>query len=361
MEESTRAQIRNIKSKVIAMLKERKYNETGEVSIASPSKYWSDFCSYFDYMLGLPEECFSKLRIHTYHLTADNYQIYYFGGQKQFMRASRLELLTENIPSEYILNEPEGGIGFHLDDKRFVSWDIVRYQRVVSTLYRHGVLSELCAKDKNWVLEIGAGYGGLAYHLSRILKNATYIIVDLPETLLFSAAFLSLHNQRFYMYDKNDFQDMMNSGAIYSYPFILLPNYKLDSLKELRFDLVVNVASLQEMRTDQAQVYLDFIRETCKGVFYSCNQDHQPRNSELVSLSDLLRERFDVLEVVDLIDAENRKLGTGKKIKLRVRNILVSLATVTGLLDKPVTPSGDDIPDLPDREYLCKPLKTVGN
>jgi len=344
------------------MLEERRLNESGETSFTSPSSYWSDFCSYFDYMLGLPEEFFAKLRIHTYHLTGDNYQTYYFGDPERFMAASRLRQLTKNLPSAYVLNEPEGGIGFRLEDGRFLSWDTVRYQRVISTLYRYGILPEVCRKDKSYVLEIGAGYGGLAYHFWNICRNATYFILDLPETLLFSAAFLSLHNQKFYLYDKNDFQDIIDSGAIYSYPFVLLPNYRINSVKDLHFDLVVNVASLQEMRTDQAQAYLEFIRKTCKGVFYSWNEERQPRNKELVSLSDLLKERFDLFQVLDWqLDDKNQILETGKKLRHVLRNLLISLAARAGLLDRLGTSARVNPPDLPYREYICKPLRPSEN
>jgi putative sugar O-methyltransferase len=361
VDERSRAEIRNIKSKVIAMLEERQSLESSETSLVSPSRYWSDFCSYFDYMLGLPEEYFAKLRLHTYHLTSDNYQTYYFGDPEYFRSVSGLEMLTKDIPSTYILNEPEGGIGFHYDNGRFVSRDIVRYQRVVSTLYRHGVLRELSSRERSYVLEIGGGYGGLAHHISNICRNATYVIIDLPETLLFSASYLSLLDQRkkIYIYERKDFPEIIQSGALQSCDFVLLPNYKLHSLTHLRFDLVVNVASLQEMRTSQAEAYLDFIRETCSGVFYSWNQDHQPRNKELADLSDLLRQRFDLIEVLDWqLDNGKKKIGTRQKLKLKLREILKTTAVLVGLLDRPekIGPVHKPSPDPPYREYVCKPL-----
>jgi hypothetical protein len=367
MEEFNRAKIRNIKSKVIAMLEERRSLESGETSVVLPSRYWSDFCSYFDYMLGLPEESFAKLRLHTYHLTGDNYQTYYFGDPEQstwtgsLLEMLTLEMLTKDIPSGYILNEPEGGIGFRYDDGRFVSLDITRFQRGVSTLYRHGVLSELSSRERAYVLEIGGGYGGLAHHLSNICRNATYIIIDLPETLLFSASYLSLldHQKKIYIYDRNDFPELIQSGAVECYDFILLPNYKLNSLTHLRFDLVINVASLQEMRTSQAEAYLDFIRETCRGVFYSYNQDHQPRNRELSNLSDLLRQRFDLMEVVNA----KEKIGIRRRTKLKLRETLKTAAILVGLLDRPdkIGPVRKPAPDLTYREYICKPLRRGRN
>ena len=43
----------------------------------------------------------------------------------------------------------------------------------------------LMTKADLTVVEIGAGYGGLAYYLLKLLPQARYIIIDLPETLLY--------------------------------------------------------------------------------------------------------------------------------------------------------------------------------
>lgn len=288
--------IREIQSRIRAMLEERaSLSATGGADPAQPSQYWSDFCSAFDYMLELPEESFAKLRLHTYHLTADNYQTYYFGDPEAFYRRMNLAGLTRDIPPRCVLNEPAGGIGFHYANGRFVSLDTVKFQRVVSTLYREGVLDELSSRDRGRasIAEIGGGYGGLAHHLSDIVGESTYLLIDLPETLLFAAAYLSLLNRdkTLYLYDKSDFEEVVRNRWE-EYRFILLPNYVLDDLRHLRFDLAVNVASFQEMRTDQVGSYLDFLHETLTGVLYSLNQDREPKNRELSSLSNMLKDRF---------------------------------------------------------------------
>ena len=361
MDEKSREMIRTVKSRIIACLDERQRLGTKEAGVTSPSKYWSDFCSFFDYMLWIPEESFSKLRLHTYHLTGDNYQTYYFKIGAELFKATRQELIKD-VPSDYVLYEPEGGIGFLCGNGKLVSHDILRYQQVVNTLYRYGVISPVAkaSEQRKLVLEIGGGYGGLAHHLLNICRNATYIIVDLPETLLFSASYLSLLNPQkmIYIYEGRDFPEFMRSGAIMSYDFVLLPNYKLDSLAHLRFDLVINVASLQEMRTSQAEEYLNFIRETCRGIFYSWNQDHQPRNKELSDLSDLLRERFELTEVLDWRTIKPcERMTTRRKLKLKLREMLKRMAILISLLDKPE----DTGPDLPYKEYICKPLPLSKN
>jgi hypothetical protein len=54
----------------------------------------------------------------------------------------------------------------------------------VGTLHRQGVLERLASQPHPLTLEIGSGYGGLAFHLHRILGCGTRVLLDLPETLL---------------------------------------------------------------------------------------------------------------------------------------------------------------------------------
>lgn len=360
MDDKTRSKIKDIKSKITAMLKERQLLENSDENIVSPSNYWSDFCSYFDYMLDLSEESLSRIRLHTYHLTGDNYLKYYFHAPENFMKTSGLNNLTNELPSEYVLNEPEGGIGFHLENGRFVSLDIVRYQRAVSTLYRYGILSELVKDNgrRNLMLEIGSGYGGMAHHLSKICGNTTYILVDLPETLLFAASYLAVLNphKKMYMYHENDYETILQPGAIESWDFVFIPNYRIEALVRLRYDLVINMASFQEMRAVQVEANLDFIRETCRGTFYSFNKDHQPRNMELSNLSNLLGQRFELIEVNDW--KPGRTKGIMSLLKLKLKKALKVPAIHLGLIDEPMSANSSSkttIP-LPYREYLCKPI-----
>ncbi len=372
MRESELLKIRDIKLRVKAMLDERQSlqsRDDGEV--VNPSAYWSDFCSYFDYMLGLEEQYYAKVRLHTYHLTTDNYQFYYFaetgvlGGSETFRRNIALEQLSEGLPPTYILNEPDGGIGFRYDDGRFVSIDIARYQRVVASLYRHHVLSSLPHSENRRasLLEIGGGYGGLAHHLSRIAERSTYVIVDLPETLLFSAAYLMLLNpeKKIYLYGADDFQEVVENDDWGGYDFILIPNYRLRALEGRKFDFVLNMTSLQEMRVKQAEEYLDFIRAHCAGVFYSWNEDrHQPHNAEMTNLSELLRRRFKLLDITEENLLMNPPSNGDIAPEPRRLKVLRKIGRAIGLLPK--LPDAEKTKIYPlytfdrNKEYLCTPL-----
>ena len=62
----------------------------------------------FDYLLGMEDESFGKIRLHTHFLTADSYLPYVLEtGKQTFQR--RWERITSGIPEKYIIEEPVGG------------------------------------------------------------------------------------------------------------------------------------------------------------------------------------------------------------------------------------------------------------
>ena len=354
MNEIERAKIKDIKHKVTAMIAERAGFKDGDSTAVSPSDYWAEVCSSFDYMLGLPEEYFSKLRIHAYHITGDSYLHYDDHRNPQVFRTQvNLDGMTKDIPPEMILNEPSDGIGFSYEDGRFVNIDVLRYQRVVNTLYRRGILSDLSSPEpqqRNSILEIGGGYGGLAHHLSNILGNAVYVIVDLPETLLFSAAYLSLHNpdKKVYVYNSDDFSEFIDAGGAGSYDFILMPNYMLESLTHWRFKIAINMISFQEMNSQQVNEYLDFIRDNGVGQLYSWNMDSHVLDTDLPTMASLLEGRFEFEEVGEPEKPDSRSR--------RLRDGLKSIASTLGITDPP--PRGISLGHYVYRghEYLCRPI-----
>ena len=354
MDEVEKAKIRDIKRKVTGMIEERQHLESDIAEVKSPNEYWSDVCSSFDYMLGLPEESFSNLKVHTYHITGDSY-LHYDGHRDAaaFRSAVDLDGMTKDIPAEMVLNEPDDGIGFSYDDGRFVNIDVLRYQRVVNTLYRRGIIADLASdnpEQRSVVLEIGGGYGALAHHLSNILGKATYVIVDLPETLLFSAAYITLHNpdKKIYLYDSDDFSSLIDSGEVKAYDFVLIPNYKLDSLDDWSFKLAINMISFQEMSASQVHEYLDFIRERCTGVLYCWNMDSHVQNTDLMSMAEMLNGRFDFVEA--------GQPDKGPSRTSRLVDGLKSIASTVGLANPPQRTGSVAIYITRGREYICSPL-----
>jgi putative sugar O-methyltransferase len=296
----------------------------------------------WDYVVDLPEEAYEKLRLHTYHFTGDNYQRYLERvGAEQF--SADWAALSSMVPEEYRLHEPGNGIGFDCADGRFVSADVMRFQEVVNAFHASGLLEELRRKPRNLVLEIGAGYGGLIYQLSSLFSG-TFVVVDLPETLLFSASYITMNRpeSRIYVYDPATFDEAVRS--LDRYDFFFVPNFRLSALRTAAFDLVLNLASLQEMREDQVREYLDFIRATLRGTFFSWNVDRHPRNTELTNVNALLRTTFDARE----LSTRGLKARKPRSARQRVARFLRSAA-------KRLDPPADAGSRMRYRMFLCRP------
>jgi len=108
------------------------------------------------------------------------------------------------------------------------------------------------------VLELGAGYGGLARSLKLFHPAITYFIIDIPESLYFSSAFLRLNfpNSRFcYLTDPSCLRQ-----PIGDFDFVFVPTMFADALIGRRFALFCNTASLGEMTNSTIRYWMDFVQ-----------------------------------------------------------------------------------------------------
>jgi putative sugar O-methyltransferase len=258
-----------------------------------PSLYWEFFSHAFEYVRSLPPEQFKSLRLHTYHLDGDTYQNIFFSKPEYFKE--RYKRLCHGLPTRYSLSAPlVGGEYGHVIEGKLINRNVIRWQELVRALWNVGVFTRIEQLDRPTFLEIGGGYGSLAHCFHRIFPDATYIIVDIPETLLFSAAYLTL------IYGENRVMLFKDEGtpleALKGVSFVMVPNYLVHSLSNSHFDLAINVQSFQEMTAKQVKEYLAFlIRRT--DLFLSWNHDKNEFNTEEVSVTNLLLQFFNIREL----------------------------------------------------------------
>ena len=111
------------------------------------------------------------------------------------------------------------------------------------------------------VLELGAGYGGLARTMKLLFPNIKYVIIDIPEALYFSSIFL---RQNFpgakvcYVTSEEDFKD--DFSYIRDYDFVFIPTMFAEAIACNRFELFCNTASLGEMKNSVVRYWMDFIQ-----------------------------------------------------------------------------------------------------
>ena len=111
------------------------------------------------------------------------------------------------------------------------------------------------------VVEIGAGYGAMAYWFLQLV-DARYTIIDLPAVNVLQGYFLA---------------QAMGTGAV---SFLgepparvtILPAHALETV-EVPFDVLANKDSMPEMPSIALEEYLAWGARNCRGIFYSYNQE----------------------------------------------------------------------------------------
>ncbi|UUX52201.1 putative sugar O-methyltransferase [Nisaea acidiphila] len=118
------------------------------------------------------------------------------------------------------------------------------------------------------IVEFGGGYGNLA----RILLGAgianSYVIVDLPESLVFSYTFLRLNFPDLKVSMLSDASNIDNE----EYDILLVPFELRSAILSRGVDIVINTGSLQEMPRSTAEEIMRFIEQdiSCR-YFFSVN------------------------------------------------------------------------------------------
>ena len=147
------------------------------------------------------------------------------------------------------------------------SWSTIKPFYVSSLL-----LQGLSEPQKKSILEIGGGTGNLATVLNKRLPVSRYVIVDLPEMILYSSLTV-----RHFFPEKPIYFSHSFSG-----PKILLPEEgflfvfpdDIDRLPENSFDFSLNIDSFQEMTERQVRGYIALIQRTTRdgGFFLNINR-----------------------------------------------------------------------------------------
>ena len=118
------------------------------------------------------------------------------------------------------------------------------------------------------ILELGGGFGGMAYYCLRDIPNVKYICVDLPENAALQAYYLKSHfptkKIRLFgeIFELNDFD------------VLILPSYGIESLPENSVDLSFNSYSLAEMGVPSMENYVRIISKITLDYIYHLNHVH---------------------------------------------------------------------------------------
>ena len=156
----------------------------------------------------------------------------------------------------------------------FFSYDVFRQCCIAS------ILEPYIVKWKNpKILFIGDGYGILAGLLKSRFRKSQAFLVDIFPALFFQAIVLGKcfpdlkHGfEEFYKFKEEGSDDQPGTMD-----FTYCHGEDLTYLNQQTFDLVINVASMQEMNRDIVNRYFRFIRShlSDEGLFYCCNREEK--------------------------------------------------------------------------------------
>jgi SAM-dependent methyltransferase len=142
-----------------------------------------------------------------------------------------------------------------LHEGRQLSPDFLRHFTLALEVQRRCLIPEGPVN----VLELGAGYGGFARIFKLFRPNASYVLVDIPETLYFSSLFL---RQNFPDAKVHYVTEMPKSHLdISQYDFVFVPTIYAEAVLGNRFDLFYNTCSLGEMKNAVIRYWMKFIQE----------------------------------------------------------------------------------------------------
>jgi SAM-dependent methyltransferase len=143
--------------------------------------------------------------------------------------------------------------------------DAFRFMCVMALLERH-----IPSGKKFRVINIGDGYGFLSAFIKELYPQAQICFVDLGKTLLFQAHYCSkaFPNAKHHLVSGPVSQQDAEADFIYC------PAENLKELDALRFDVAINIASMQEMNVPTVRHYFDFLRQhmNTQNFFYCCNR-----------------------------------------------------------------------------------------
>lgn len=232
-------------------------------SFFDPNFIWESI-QLFAYCYKNPSyDVINTWRLHNYTFTG-NHLLPFIGAAHNILPASiskRYLAETKGLPDEFIARPPRicGECGWEINGG-IVNDDVLMYQRHLRTLYFTGIIEQLKEFPNPKILEIGGGYGGLAYFIKKLLPNARYYMVDLPESLAFPAVYLQITRPEDVgidsVYDGSDKKLLDPNG----HNFTFVPNILFSHLDNIiSFDFIINTGSFGEMNRDQVKTYSEFI------------------------------------------------------------------------------------------------------
>jgi putative sugar O-methyltransferase len=177
-----------------------------------------------------------------------------------------------NDPYGLIDNISEPTFGNPIDVRlngRLISQDIANSARELLTILKTYPFPKNKLQQKTSVLEIGAGYGRVAYLVGKAF-TCRYVIVDITPALYVSQFYLSTlfgETHNVFKFRHFDHFDEVREEFENAHFVFLTPN-QLEMIPDGTFEVSIAISSLHEMRVDQIDNFLHLMqRKTTEAIY----------------------------------------------------------------------------------------------
>lgn len=159
-----------------------------------------------------------------------------------------------------------GELAFEFEG-RLVSWDLLIS---LDTLYGIAEVDPRILTEPVVVAELGAGWGRLGHALRLANPQARYVVFDLPEVLLVSQTHLPrrLPSDTVAAYETTR-QGPLTRNRLLAADLTFLGAHDLDRVENGAVNIMVNIASFQEMSALQVALYCRVIERVTRGLLYT--------------------------------------------------------------------------------------------
>jgi hypothetical protein len=137
--------------------------------------------------------------------------------------------------------------------------------------YSHAINELMDSREGKLVMELGGGFGGLAYYLVRDNPQVTYVDFDLPEATALASYYLmrSLPNVSIRLYGEVE----LSTQCLGIPGCVMMPSFEIRNMPSKSVAVSFNSYSLAEMSPATIHVYLDQIARITRGYFLHVNHN----------------------------------------------------------------------------------------
>ncbi|MBW3624090.1 MAG: putative sugar O-methyltransferase [Armatimonadetes bacterium] len=135
------------------------------------------------------------------------------------------------------------------------------------------------------IVELGAGYGRLAYVCHRMFPDCTYVILDLPEALACSSSWLSrVIPGGVVPYTGSRRQKVFTRDELLTRKVWTLGAHQIEGIAEGSVDAFINIYSFAEMPQESINNYFDHIDRLTRGILYSKQRKLEQNREDQVKI-----------------------------------------------------------------------------